>query len=519
MLYDSTQLHQLLFEYMSTEELKIPCRSQADVSTGDEYAFGFVQQDKIRVTLRARGQRLSGNVLGGDLFLIPPGSACTFDNLSANHTAALVVIRFQCVPKKLHVLPASPLPIFAERLELIRFRIPQVRSWIQDFIGDSGDDAAHYYQLQSHLYGLAAAYMTTIQKPKQPEAELLDYVEQTRQYMVERYNNPFDMEEIARLSGVGSSRFYQAFRRHTGLSPHKYMTKIRLDMSLSLLADSSLPILDVAHSVGYPDEYYFSRLFKKHMGMSPTEYALSARRKIACLAPIFLGDLSVLGITPHLVLERGWWEAPEVGLRKVAEEAPELIFIPPVTDDVHRALSRIAPVVMLDWKRYSWKERLLDISRALDISTVAERWLSYFEVKTENARYLVRKRLGDESVLLVNASGLGFRVFGMQMRKMKDLFYDDLQVTPPALVRNMSFLDVASVQELSELDSDHVVFLVDIADSEDRCAELEHHWRSLNRDRPKKNCFFIRTRQPLMNNAAVHESLVDQMVSHLVQYT
>jgi AraC-like DNA-binding protein len=410
--------------------------------------------------------------------------------------------------------------LLIEDFQLYNFRMPQVRSWIQDFMSDCGSgEPALLYQLQSHLYAMAAAFMTLVQKPKELEEGLQGYVEQTRQYMLEQYHRDMDMEELARLSGSSSSRFYQAFRRHTGLSPNKFITKARLDASLSMLAGTRAPIIDVAHSVGYPDEYYFSRLFKKHMGMAPTEYAACAQRRIASLSPVFHGDLSVLGITSQVTLKRGWSDSPEKALKQLEHCQPELILTSPVSGELYRALSEFAPVVMLHWKKMSWKERLLVISGHLGLTSVAERWLSYFDMKVENARIHIRNHLGNEPVLLVRASEERFRVFGMQRQKMKDLFYDDLQVTPPDPARHIATMDATSLTELAALDCDNVLFLVDKLESEAYCTQLEDRWRQLRKGRRKKHCLFIRHVDPLLYNAAVHESLVDQTVQHLMQYS
>ncbi|WP_159881971.1 helix-turn-helix domain-containing protein [Paenibacillus puerhi] len=509
----------LSLDYLATEETRIASGSSLSFHTHGEHAFVFVRQETLGIVLQFGEARHTGRAAAGQWFLVPPFCECLVENLSSDRPTGIVIVKFRCTSKRRFAGAGSGahslLP--AERAGLVKFRCPQVQSWIRDFTDNARmGTAGYYYQLQAHLYGLASAFSLTLQMPREPEAELQDYVEQTRRYMLEQYYEPTDMEEIARSSGVSASRFYQAFRRRTGLSPHKYLTKTRLQAALTLLADSNLPILNVAHTVGYPDEYYFSRLFKKQMGLSPTEYAMLAKRKVACLSPVFRGDLSVLGITPHMNLERGWMEYPEEALRQVAEAGPELIFTPPVTADIYQGLIEIAPVVMLDWKKYSWKKRLLDLAEPLGMSGVAERWLGYFEAKTENARALIRRELGDEPMLVVNVSLSGlYRVYGMQIRKMRDLFYEDLQVIPPESVRQIDVLDVRSVEQLAALDCAHVLFLVDVGVTEELCAELEHTWRSLNRQRSRQRCLFIRAPHPLLNNAAVHDSMVDQTMDYM----
>ncbi len=228
------------------------------------------------------------------------------------------------------------------------------------------------------------------------EPQITGYVEQTRRRIVANYDSALDMEELARSSGSGASRFYRTFRKHTGLSPLKFLITTRLNASLKLLADPAVSVAEAAHAVGYSDEYYFSRLFKKQMGITPTEYAARARISIACLCPIFPGDLAVLGITPRLSLKRDWDEEEENRercIREIKFAQPQLMLSGPLAEPLRAELSGIAPVSIFYWKRYSWKKRLIEFGRLLGLASVAERWLADFQRKTDNARQLVRRAL------------------------------------------------------------------------------------------------------------------------------
>lgn len=503
--------------YISTEEIKVEDLHGMELLEG-EHMFGFVIKENVKVILESGNTSRRGKVLSGELFFVPQGCRCTLEN-DDNGTPEVIIIRFRwdLKFKPGQTRSASNL-VKCDELRLYTFRMPQIRNWIHEFMSDCGsDDPVLYYQLQSHLYAMASALLASVQKTRPVDDELTDYVEQTKQYMLEQYNTAMDIEEIARLSGLSPTRFYQSFRRHTGLSPHKFITTIRLNASLCLLANTTSSVMDVAHSVGYTDELYFSRLFKKHMGLSPSEYAACAKIRIANLSPVFQGDLSVLGITPKLTLRRGWSEHPEKYWHQIERSKPELILTSPVPEAVYRRLAEIAPVAMLHWKGMPWKERLLKIGRLLGLASVAERWLSYFDMKVENARFHIRKQLGSEPYLLVGTYEEQFRVFGMKHKKMNDLFYEDLQVTPPPGAKDVSFQEALTLDEVASLDCNNVLFLVPSSASEDYCAELEESWRKLKKNGMKKHCFFIRYEEPLLYNPSMHENLLDQTVNQLLQ--
>ncbi|SFM05658.1 AraC-type DNA-binding protein [Paenibacillus sp. 1_12] len=505
--------------YKSTEELKIAKGQPLILHTAAEYGFAFVMQHKVKATLRTSRKQMSGNALSGEIFLIPAHCQCKLEQI-ASQMVTVIVIRFTQDTTKAHGKGEAT----HETLDLLLsddfhpFRTPQVRSWIHDFMSENEYvETSLYYQLQSHLYAIAACYLESVQKPKETHTDLIIFVEQARQLMLDQYNHPLDIEELAKSSGSSPSRFYMAFKEQTGLSPHKYMTKIRMDASLHLLAGGTSSIVEAAHAVGYLDEYYFSRLFKKHMGMTPTEYTARAKKKIANLNGVFAGDLSVLGISSYISFERSWRENnPELVLEQLAIAQPELILSGPTTTEYYEKLSEIAPVVVLRWKEYSWKERLLEISELLGLTSIAEWWLSYYELKVENARRHVKNVLGNEPFLVVHVVEGGFYLFGMKSRKLRGIFYEDLQVTPPTPAEQISLLKVDKLEEIAELDCENVLFLMHSSTTEALCVELEQQWCILKPSRLKKRCLFLREYDSPLYNPVVNESLVEQMVKQLL---
>lgn len=84
-------------------------------------------------------------------------------------------------------------------------------------------------------------------------------------------------EDIARELGVGYSRFRQAFRKATGLSPAQYILQALIGKSKGLLA-GDLPISEIAYSLGFENPAQFSALFRKKEGISPQAYRKSTFR-------------------------------------------------------------------------------------------------------------------------------------------------------------------------------------------------------------------------------------------------
>ena len=95
---------------------------------------------------------------------------------------------------------------------------------------------------------------------------------QAVEYIRLNYAEPLSITKIASQFGLGRRRFTYLFERHTGMSPIHYLTECRIRRSKELLQTCRCSIARVAECVGYPDSFYFSRVFKRQTGLSPTEF-------------------------------------------------------------------------------------------------------------------------------------------------------------------------------------------------------------------------------------------------------
>ena len=93
-----------------------------------------------------------------------------------------------------------------------------------------------------------------------------------RLYIDQHYASSLDATEIARNVGMSYSYFSRCFHDVTGQSFSDYCTGIRLEHAKELLSNTNEFIQVISLAVGYQDEKYFSRIFKKWTGISPSEY-------------------------------------------------------------------------------------------------------------------------------------------------------------------------------------------------------------------------------------------------------
>jgi AraC family transcriptional regulator len=77
------------------------------------------------------------------------------------------------------------------------------------------------------------------------------------------------LREIAEACGLSVSHFSRAFRVSTGLAPHAWLLKIRVDSAMVMLRKRNVPLSVIAHSCGFADRSHLNRVFTRHVGLSP----------------------------------------------------------------------------------------------------------------------------------------------------------------------------------------------------------------------------------------------------------
>lgn len=86
------------------------------------------------------------------------------------------------------------------------------------------------------------------------------------------YLNDININDISKYFEVTSSYLSKVLKKETGLSFIEYLTNIRINKAMDIMKDPAIKIYDVAELVGYSNQHYFCRAFKKVVGVSPMEY-------------------------------------------------------------------------------------------------------------------------------------------------------------------------------------------------------------------------------------------------------
>ena len=94
-----------------------------------------------------------------------------------------------------------------------------------------------------------------------------------------RYNERISGEELAEMCSMSTYYFCRIFKRVMGVTPVQYQTEYRIRIADMLLKYDHQPISEIAHMVGFDDEAYFSRCYKNARGISPRQYKNNLAKK------------------------------------------------------------------------------------------------------------------------------------------------------------------------------------------------------------------------------------------------
>ncbi len=124
-------------------------------------------------------------------------------------------------------------------------------------------------------------YLSTIISPEHFRQKALltmqpDVIGKAIQYMQDHLSRAITLDDIASSVHLSVSFFSRKFRQETGYAPIAYFNHLRIQKACQLLHFGELRVNEVASEVGIDDPFYFSRLFKQQMGVSPAKYRAKA---------------------------------------------------------------------------------------------------------------------------------------------------------------------------------------------------------------------------------------------------
>lgn len=102
-----------------------------------------------------------------------------------------------------------------------------------------------------------------------------------RDFLQTHYARDTSLSELADLVGLSPFHFTRMFKQSSGVTPYAYLRAIRVEQAQRLLAESDLPVIEIALAVGYETPQAFARMFRAVSGMSPSQWRRVHGGKVA----------------------------------------------------------------------------------------------------------------------------------------------------------------------------------------------------------------------------------------------
>lgn len=97
-------------------------------------------------------------------------------------------------------------------------------------------------------------------------------VRRISEYIDDNIDQRITLEALAKLANLSVSYFARAFKKSMSLTPHDYLMRRRVQLTVRLLSQTDMPLSEIAHAAGFVDQSHCSRRFRQYVGMSPRDY-------------------------------------------------------------------------------------------------------------------------------------------------------------------------------------------------------------------------------------------------------
>lgn len=129
--------------------------------------------------------------------------------------------------------------------------------------------------MRKEIYKIIAAALAY--RDSQPRGQYKELIYQVRRYIEQHYAEAeLSLNDVAAFVNLSASHFSVVFGQESGCTFKEYLTQVRMGKAKELLRMTGLRSADIAYQVGYSDPHYFSFVFKKHTGLSPSEFRAQA---------------------------------------------------------------------------------------------------------------------------------------------------------------------------------------------------------------------------------------------------
>ena len=105
-----------------------------------------------------------------------------------------------------------------------------------------------------------------------PSPHLQRKIHEVQLFLAQNLSHDVDLNTIASHASLSPYYFTRQFTAMVGMPPYRYLISLRIARAAHLLRESDLTVTQILHRVGFHSPSHFTTTFRRHMGMSPTDY-------------------------------------------------------------------------------------------------------------------------------------------------------------------------------------------------------------------------------------------------------
>ena len=230
----------------------------------DHYLIHCVTSGRGVFSFGGRDYRLSG----GDGFLLVPDAVASYQ-ADKDAPWQYCWIGFNGTDAKRLVEQTG----LSAQNPVFHFTSPSLPARLEEISGLSCATPAGEARVQAGLLLFLAELMEAFGGSSARRAGGYEYVQKAARFIEFNYSRDIDVEDIAASAGISRSHLYRLFMENLSIPPNEYLLRFRMNKAAALLETGTLSVGEVAYSTGFSDQLYFSRVFKKYMGLPPSQYS------------------------------------------------------------------------------------------------------------------------------------------------------------------------------------------------------------------------------------------------------
>lgn len=239
-------------------------------------------------------------------------------------------------------------------------------------------------------------------------------------YMEQHFDADITIERLAGAVRVSPRHFRRLFKEMYDVSAIDYLTEQRIHQAKIRMEEQSKPLAEIAREVGYENESYFRRMFKRQVGVPPAQYVRNRQLRTAAYSRPNIGQLLPVGIIPHAAPMDQYWTdyyrrkfrfevIVTLGHRYEFNREALRLFRPDfivgidafVAAEEQQRLTAIAPTLFVPWLTADWRTHLRLAAAFLDRAAEAENWLRSYEREADVVAEQLLRKMEQEAVVIV----------------------------------------------------------------------------------------------------------------------